>query len=62
MKDPSPIYDNHNTTGYAVSLNSFSIVGREDQSIARAIKEPILRRVNYPSLNGNIGKFQLPHI
>ena len=43
-------------------LNNFSIVGREDQSIARAIKEAIFIRVNDPSLNKDIGKFPLPHI
>ena len=32
------------------------------QSIARSIKEAILIRVNDPSLNRNIGKYQLPHI
>ena len=62
MKAPSPIHDHHTTTGHEVSLNNFSIVGREHQSIARAIKEAILIRVNDPSLNRNIGKFQLPHI
>ena len=63
MKDPSPIHDHHNTTGHEVSLNKFSIVDRENQCIARVIKEAILIiRVNDPSLNRNIGKFQLPHI
>ena len=36
--------------------------GVKDWSIARAIKEVILIRVNDPSLNRNIGKYQLPHI
>ena len=62
MRAPSPIIDHHNITRHEVSLNNFSIVGRQDQNIARAIKEPILIRVNDPSLNCNIGKFQLPHI
>ena len=62
MKAPSPIYDHHNTTGHAPSLENFSIVGREDQSIARSIKEAILIRVNDPSLKRNIGKYQLLHI
>ena len=43
-------------------VDNFSIVGREDHSIAKTIKEAILIRVNDPSLNRNIGKFQLPHI
>ena len=62
MKVPSPIHDNHNITGHGLSLDNFSIVGREDQNIARNIKEAILIRVNDPSLNRNIGKYQLPHI
>ena len=45
-----------------VCLDNFSIVGREDNSIARNIKEAIFIRVNDPSFNRNIGKFQLPHI
>ena len=60
-RTPSPICDHHNITGHELSLENFKIVGREDQSIARAIKEAILIRVNDPSLNRNIGKYQLPH-
>ena len=61
MKAPSPNHDHHNITGHEVSLDNFSIVGKEDQSIARVIKEAILR-VNDPSQNRNFGKYQLPHI
>ena len=61
MRAPSPILDHHNITGHEVSLDNFSRVGREDQNIARTINEAILIRVNDPSLNRNIGKFQLPH-
>ena len=62
MKAPSPIHDHNNITGHEVSLDNFSIVGREDLNIARTIKEAILIRVNDPSMNRNIGKYQLPHI
>ena len=62
MRAQSPIIDHHNTTGHDVSLDNFSIVGREDNTIPRNIKEAIFIRVNDPSLNRNIGKFQLPHI
>ena len=62
MEAPSPIHDHHNITGHEVSLDKFSIVGREDQSIARTIKDAILIWINDPSLNRNIGKYQLPHI
>ena len=59
MRAPSPILDHQNITGHEVSLDNFSIMGREEQNIARTIKEAILIRVNDPSLNRNIGKFQL---
>ena len=49
-------------TGQELSLDNFCIVGRQNQNIARAIKEAILLRVNEPSLNRNIGKYQLPHV
>ena len=62
MRSPSPIMDHHNTTGHEVSLENFTIVGREDNNIARNIREAIFIRVNDPSLNRNIGKFQLLHI
>ena len=62
MRAPLPIMDHQNTTGHEVYLDNFTIVGSEDNSIARIIKEAILIRVNDPSLNRNIGKFQLPHI
>ena len=62
LKPPSPIYDHHNISGHAVTIDNFSIVGREDQNIKRAIKEAIYIRRNNPSLNKNIGKYHLPHI
>ena len=62
MRAPSPIIDHHNITGHEVSLDNYNIVGREDNVIARNIKEAIFIRVNDPSLNSNICKFQLPHI
>ena len=62
MKALSPIHDHHNITGHEVSLDNFSIVGMEDQNITRTIKEAISIRVNDPSVNRNVGKYQLPHI
>ena len=57
---PSPIYDHQNITGHNVTLENFSIVGREDQNLCRWIKEALYIRVNNPSLNKNIGKYHLP--
>ena len=62
QKAPSPIYDHYNITGHNVTLENFSIVGREDQNLIRTIKEAIYIRVNNPSLNRNIGKYHLSHI
>ena len=62
MRSPSPIMDHYNNTDHELSLENFTIVGREDNNIARNIKEAIFIKVNDPSLNRNIGKFQLPHI
>ena len=62
LRAPSPIYDHYNTTGHEVSLDNFSIVGWDDHSMTRTVREAMLIRVNDPSLNRNIGKYQLPHI
>ena len=62
LKAPFPVYDNYNITGHCTTIENFSIVGREDQNLIRAIKEAIYIRVNNPSINRNIGKYHLPHI
>ena len=62
LRSPSHIYDHYKTTGHEVFLDNFSIVGRDDQSMTRTIREAMLIRVNDPSLNRNIGKYQLPYI
>ena len=40
----------------------FKIVHRESQGVPRNVKEVMFITVNDPSLNRNIGKYQLPHI
>ena len=47
---------------WKLNQNNFQIVGREWHNLARNIKESIYIRVNNPSLNNNIGKFNLSHI
>ena len=54
MRAPSPITDHQNTTGHEVPLDNFSIVGREDNSIARNIKEAIFIRVNDHPTTGTL--------
>ena len=61
LKQPSPIHGHSQTTGHSIE-NSFNIIGREDQRQARTIKESIYIRVNNPTLNQNIGKYNLNHI
>ena len=62
LKAPSPIFDHYNMTGHNVSIENLSIVGREEQTLMRTIKEALYIRVNDPSLNRNIGKYHLSHI
>ena len=62
LKAHSPIYDHFNTTGHNVTIDNFSMVGREDQNFSRVIKEALYIRINNPSLNRNIGKYHLPQI
>ena len=62
LKAPAPIHDHLNISGHTVTIDNFSILGREDQNLMRTIKEALYIRVNSPSLNRNIGKYHLPHI
>ena len=38
------------------------IADREPQGVTRNIKDAMYLHVNDPSLNRNLGKYQLPHI
>ena len=60
LKDPSPIHHHNNQTNHP--SNNFKIIGREGHNLSRYIKESIFIRVNNPTLNNNVGKFNLPHI
>ena len=62
QKSPSPIHDHCNISGHKADSKNFSIIGRDDQNLTRAIKEALFIRVNDPSLNRNIGKYHWPHI
>ena len=61
LKPPSAIHYHSNQTGYTSNQNNFQIIGR-GTNLARNIKESIYIRVNNPTLNNNIGKFNLSHI
>ena len=62
LKDPSPIHQHSNQTGHPTNHNNFQIIGSEGHNVARYIKESIFIRINNPSLNTNVGKFNLSHI
>ena len=62
LKQPSPIHVHIQQTGHNTTEDSFNIIGREDQGQAWTIKESIFIRVNNPTLNQNIGKYNLSHI
>ena len=62
LKAPSAIHHHSTLTGHITNQNNFQIIGREGHNLARNIRESIYIRVNNPSLNNNIGKFNLSHI
>ena len=62
LKDSLPIHQYSNHTGHPTSHDNFQIIGREGHSLVRNIKEFIIIRVNNPTLNRNISKFNLSHI
>ena len=59
LKAPSPIIIHQSNSGHAKTLNNFKIIGREDNSLARTIKESLYIKVNNPTLKKNIGKYNL---
>ena len=62
LKAPSPIHNHSCPTGHITTKDILQIIGREDHGIARTVKESIYIRVNNPTLNRNIGRFNLHHI
>ena len=62
LRQPSPIHGHIQQIGHGITEDSFSIIGREDWVQARTIKEFIYIRVNNPTLNQNIDKYNLNHI
>ena len=62
LKQPSPIHVHILQTGHNTTTNNFSIIGRGHRDQARTIKEAIYIRVNIPTLNRNVGKYNLSHL
>ena len=62
LRATSPILDHANMPGHPTCMDNFSIVGRESLNFTRTIKKAMFRRVNDPSFNRKIGKYQLSHM
>ena len=62
LKEPFPKHNHSCNTGHTATQDNFQIIGREDHGMARTIKESIYIRDNNPTLNRNIGMFNLHHI
>ena len=62
LKEPSPICGHCNISGHGTSPDNFTIIRREGHDLARTIKELIYIRVNNPTLNRNVGKYNLHQI
>ena len=62
FKVPSPIHLHSTTTGHPMDPEQFNIVHKEVNSHSRTIKEAMFICVQDPTLNKNLGKYQLPHI
>ena len=62
LKEHFPIHHHSSNTAHPTTQQNFQIIGREHHSLARNIKDSKFIRVNNPTLNQNIGKFNLSHI
>ena len=60
LKAPSPIFQHQSSSGHATSIDNFKIIGREDNSLARTIKESIYIRVNNPHTQQEYWEIQPP--
>ena len=62
LKALSPIHHHISSTGHPLSPQCFNIIHQERQEPSMNIKEAMYICVNDPSLNRNLGKYQLPDI
>ena len=62
LKAPSPIHQHSTTTGHPLDPEHFNIVHKEVNSHARTIKKSMFICVHEPTLNRNLGRYQLLHI
>ena len=62
LKEPSPIHGHSSQSGHCTNPDNFTIIEREDHGLTRTIKKSIYIRVNGPTLNSNVGKYNLNNI
>ena len=62
LKEPFPIHHHSINTCHPTTQHHFQIIGREGHDTVKPIKESIYIRVNNPTLNRNIGKYNLHNI
>ena len=62
FKAPSPIHLHSTTTGHPMDPEQFNIVHKEVNSHFRTIREAMFICMQDPTLNRDLGKYQLPHI
>ena len=62
FKAPYPIHLHSTTTGHPMDPEQFNIVHKEVNSHSRTIKAAMFTCMQDPTLNRNLGKYQLPHI
>ena len=62
LRAPCPIHQHTSSAGHPINSDCFSIVHREAQGTTRNIKQAMFIRANDPSLNRNLGKYQLPYV
>ena len=55
------MHHHSSNTGHPTAQQHFLIIEKEGHDLARDIKESIFNRVNNPTLNKNIGEFNLFH-
>ena len=62
LKAPSPTFHHSTSTGHTLDSDNFNTIHKEVYSHSRIIKEAMFICVNDPTLNRNLGKYQLLHI
>ena len=62
LKFPSPIFHHSAATGHPLDSDNFNTIHKDVHSHSKTTKEAMFISVNDPTLNRNLGKYQLLHI